>query len=257
MGTTVKRRIFAGSLCLQQVYNVPDGADLQNHDPDKKRKDRFPDPAAYEKHKENISRRNHNLVFHANFSPSSLYGTFTFDRENEIHTFDEARILRRRYVRALKRACPDGVIALYMGRGKSTSRIHFHLVCEGIPEEILLEKWKWGSVVRIEHLRKHCWYQGVDHGQDYTGLANYLFDHWTAEVGGHRYYITRNARKPEREKAKEVKLPKGYSPNRPPRAPKGYILVEVDTNRYGYCCYKYVAQPEPPGKDRRQKKTAV
>ena len=257
MAMTVKRRIFAGSICLQQVYNVPDGVgNIQEYDPDRKRKDRFQDAAAYEKHKENISRRNHNLMFHANFSPTSLYGTYTFDDENEVHTFKEAKIIRRRFVRALKRACPEAVIFLYMGRGKATSRIHFHMVSEGIPEEVLREKWKYGSIVRIEHLREHCWYQGKDHGRDYTGLANYLFDHWTKEQGGHRYYATRNARKPEREKATEVRVPKGYSPSRPPRAPKGYMLAEVDSTKYGYCCYKYVVIPEKRKRGKKKENAA-
>lgn len=89
-------------------------------------------------------------------------------------------------------------------------------------------------------LRKHCHYDGVDCGQDYQGLANYLFNHWQPEQGGHRYFATRNARKPEEEKATEVHLKHSYSEHKPPRPPKGYRLVEAKGSGYGWTYFKYV-----------------
>ena len=243
----MKSRIYAGAICEQVVYNVPDGVrNIKEYDPEKVRKDRFEDDAAYQKFKEEISRRNHLRSFHANFSPTSIYGTLTFDDENEVHTFDEARIIRRRFLRVLKHKYPDAVIFLYMGRGKGTDRIHFHMVSEGIPQEFISEKWKYGSVKRFANLREHCWYNGVDHGQDYTGLANYLFDHWTEEVGGHRWFQTKNAKKPEREAPTEVHIRGGYSAKRPPVAPKGYKLVDVKATKYGCYHFKYVVVPPKP-----------
>ena len=109
------------------------------------------------------------------------------------------------------------------------------------PEELIRQKWYLGSVVRIEHLKEHCYYDGVDHGQDYTGLANYLFDHWTPEQGGHRWKGTKNLSQPERENPKEIK--RQYSEQKPPRAPKGYVLVESKATRYGYLYFKYVRIP--------------
>lgn len=244
MGKLMKQRIFAGCTCEQQVYSVPDGIRKpESYDPEKMKKDRFESETAYDKFKLGISRRNHARLFNENFSPTSIYSTHTFDNDWEVHDFEEARIIRKRFIRALKHKYPDAVIFLYMGRGKTTNRIHFHMVSEGIPEEFIISKWKYGRIRHVSHLREHCWYEGVDHGQDYTGLANYLFNHWTEEVGGHRWFMTKNARKPEKEEPAEVKVAGGYSAKRPPKAPKGYMLVSIEATKYGYWSFKYVVIP--------------
>ena len=241
----LKRRSFMGAICEQVVYCVSDGVrKVEEYDPEKVRKDRFENEAAYQKFKTDISRRNHLRQFHANFSPSSIYSTLTFDNDYEVHTFPEAKQVARNFIKSLKRAYPDAVIFLYMGRGKSTQRIHFHMVSEGIPKEFISQKWKYGSVKRFENLREHCWYEGEDHGQDYTALANYLFDHWTEEVGGHRWIKTKNAKKPDREPATEVHVTGGYSKKRPPVAPKGYKLVQIESTNYGCYYFKYVVIPK-------------
>lgn len=253
---TMKDRTFFGPICIQRVYNVPDGArNISQYDPEKAKRERFDDEAAYDKFKAEISRRKHYRNFMDNFSPSSLYSTLTFATEWEVHTFDEARIVRRRYIRVLRHAFPDAVIFLYMGRGKATNRIHFHMVSEGVPEDVIQKKWKYGSVVRIEHLREHCYYGGIDHGADYAGLANYLFDHWTEEVGGHRWFQTKNARKPKPEEPTEVKIRGGYSEKRPPQAPKGYKLVEIKKTKYGFYSFKYVLIPPPHIRGSKRKNT--
>ncbi len=144
-------------------------------------------------------------------------------------------------MRRLKYHFPDARIMIYMGRGKSTSRIHFHMVSDGIPEDMIRQLWGMGEIVRIDPLKEHNYYNGVDHGQDYTGLANYLFDHWTPEQGGHRWKQTTNLLKPDREAAKEIK--RNYTESKAPRPPKGYILVESRATKYGYLYYKYVKEP--------------
>lgn len=252
MGKQMKKRIFYGTICEQQVYTVPDGVrKIELYDPEKEKKNRFENEEAYNKFKKEISRRNHNRLFHANFSPTSYYSTHTFDDEYEVHDFEDAKKIRKSFVRSLKRAYPDAVIFLYMGRGKTTNRIHFHMVSEGIPEDVIISKWKYGRIRHIAHLREHCWYEGVDRGQDYTGLANYLFDHWIEEIGGHRWFQTKNARKPDVEEPAEVNIHGGYSSKRPPKAPKGYTLVEIEATKYGYWCFKYIAMPQK--KPRRQR----
>lgn len=241
---TKKRRKFAGAVCEQIVYNVPDGVrNPENYDPERVKKDRFKDKEAYIKFKEDISRRTHAANFNAAFGPGDIYSTLTFDDDWEVHTFKDAKRIRDNFIRTLRRKYPDAVIFLYMGRGKGTERIHFHMVSSGIPEEFISEKWKYGSVKRFTKLREHNWYDGVDYGQDYTGLANYLFDHWTEEVGGHRWFQTKNARKPDVEEPTEVRITGGYSEKRPPVAPKGYKLVETKTTKYGYLYFKYVVIP--------------
>lgn len=238
-----KKEIYSGIVYEQLFFNLPDGArNISNYDPERVDKQRFENDEEYEKFKENISRSRHYRKFMKNFSPSSLYSTLTFDNEWEVHTFVEAKIVRRRLIRALKRKYPNAVIFLYMGRGKATNRIHFHMVSEGIPEDFIVKKWKYGSVVRVEHLREHCYYNGIDHGADYAGLANYLFDHWTEEVGGHRWLQTKNTKEPEQEPPVEV-FEEEASVANPPEAPNGYKLVDAKSTKYGYLYFKYVVAP--------------
>lgn len=234
----VKTRTWAGDIHIQEVFPISDRVtDIKNAKP--KRPPMTEDERA--KHNLEISRKTHWLSFAANFRPTSLYSTLTLDDEYEVHTFREARRIRDNYVRRLMRKYPEAVIFIYMGRGKSTNRIHFHMVSEGIPEKDIIGKWNEGRITHVRNLREHNYYNGVDHGQDYTALANYLFNHWTPEQGGHRWKQTRTAKKPEKEPAKEIK--RNYSEDKPPRAPKGYILVETKSTRYGYLYYKYVKQP--------------
>ena len=249
----MKKRIYAGNVLEQIVYNIPEGGKIEDN-PEKKKRKRFEDQESYDKFKLEISRRIHIRLFNANFSPSSIYGTLTFDDEWEVHTFEDAKRIARNYLRRLKNKYPDAVIFLYMGRGKGTQRIHFHTVSEGIPEAFLSEKWKYGKVRRFEHLRQHNWYGNEDHGQDYTGLANYLFNHWTPEVGGHRWIMTKNAKKPEEEKATEVHIRGGYHSKRSPVAPKGYKLVDIKATQYGCTYFKYVMIPQKKEKEKRAEK---
>lgn len=248
----VTRRIFSGVVCEQIVYNMPDSVkNIRAYKP----KLRFKDDEEREAHKLGISRRKHAQIFNDNFSPSSLYSTLTFDTEFEVHTFQEARQIRRNFRRVLLYAYPDAVVFIYMGRGKSTHRIHFHMVSDGIPEEFIDAKWKYGSVKRISHLREHNYYDGVDHGKDYTGLANYLFDHWTPEQGGHHWMQTKNARKPEPEDPEELEDDENYSAENPPEPPKGYKLVETKATKYGYLYFKYVLVPPKDTRKRTAPKT--
>lgn len=164
----------------QEVYNVPDRIkSLEKAEP----RPRFKNEEERELHRIGISRRKHARLINENYGPTSLYSTLTLDNESEVHTFDEARRIRDLYVRRLKYHAPDAKINIYMGRGKTTFRIHFHMISEGVSEKLIRDLWGLGDVLRIEHLREHNYYNGVDYGRDYTGLANYLFDHWTPGAG--------------------------------------------------------------------------
>lgn len=242
----IKRRTFSGVICEQEVYNVADGTEVKKAAPPRPR---FKTEEEREKHKIEISRRKHAQAFNENFSPASLYSTLTFDKENEVHSVEECKKLRDLYFRRLKYAFPDAVIFIYFGRGKTTHRFHLHMVSNGIPEEVIREKWGFGDICRIEHLREHVFYNGVDHGADYTGLANYLFDHWEKDFGGHRWKQSRNARKPDREQPTLAK--REYSEKRPPVAPKGYFLVETKITKYGYMYFKYCRTPEKKTRRKR------
>ncbi len=181
----------------------------------------------------------HIQQFNATFSPSSLYSTLTFNNDWEVHTWDEARIIRRNFYRRLKRAYPDAIIYIYMGRGKGTARIHFHMVSEGLPADIIQKQWIYGEIIRIENLRKHNRYNGIDYGQDYSGLATYLYNHWTEDQGGKHLLKSNNDRKPEKEEVEEIS-DHSYSERKHPKAPKGYRFVESKSNHYGFLYFKYV-----------------
>jgi hypothetical protein len=244
----VKTRTFSGVICEQEVYLVSDKAAEAGKlgQP----RVRFKSEEERRAHREAMARRKCVQLVNANFAPGDLYATLTFDDAHEVHTFEEARRVRNNYIRRLQYAYPEAVIFCVMGRGETTSRIHFHLIVRGIPKEAIAAAWKCGGVKRVVALRDRCVYDGVDHGADYTGLANYLFDHWTEEQGGHHYYMTRNARRPEREEP--VVCNRVYTEDKPP-VMRGYTLVEVRSNRYGYIYYKFVKEPKkaPRGRPRK------
>lgn len=232
----IKKRIFSGVVCEQEVYILP--TIRRSGDRIVTPRIRFRSEEERAKHRLDISRRLHVRLFNENFSPASLYSTLTLDDEHEVYSFEEMKKIRDLYIRRLKRSYSDAVIFAYIGQGKTTHRFHMHMVSNGIPEEAITQKWTDGRIFRIEHLRENCRYDGIDHGPDYTGLANYLFNHWTPEQGGKRWKMTRNARRPIEEDPVECK--RWYSLEHPPVAPKGYELVESEKTEYGFYRFKYI-----------------
>ena len=83
----VKRRIFSGVVCEQEVYTVSDRANIKKAEP----RPRFKDDEERAQHRIGISKRKHQRLVNENFSPLSLYSTLTFDDDSEVHTFSEAR----------------------------------------------------------------------------------------------------------------------------------------------------------------------
>lgn len=243
----VKRRIFSGVVCEQEVYDIPDR--LKNVRNAKPPRPRFKNEEEREQHRIGISRRKHTRLVNSNFTHNSLYSTLTLSNQFEVHTFEEAEKIRKNFMKRIKRKFPDARMMIYMGRGKSTHRIHFHMLSDGVPEEAIRQKWNLGNIIRIDHLKEHNYYDGIDCGEDYTGLANYLFDHWTPEQGRKRWSATQNLIKPEEEAPKEIK--REYTETKAPLAPKGYILVESKSTKYGYLYFKYVKKP--PKKSRKNK----
>lgn len=228
----MKKRIFSGCVCEQIVYTAADSTSALRI-----RRNRFKDEEQYAAFKDAMGRKRFAQLINANFSPESFKGTLTFDAENELYDFADARRIRSAFVRRIRRRCPDAKIIVVMGRGKSTARIHFHYLMDGVTEDVIRGAWTWGEIVECKHLRAHNHYDGVDCGRDYTGLANYYWEHWTREQGGHHYYATRNMDKPEEEKAEETK--REYTEAKPPRAPKGYKMVESRTTAFGFLYFKY------------------
>lgn len=250
----MKKRIFAGAVCEQVVYHVSDRA----KDP-KKAKPIIKAKTEEEKaaHRDGIAKRRFIRMVNANFTPKGYFATLTMDRDYECHTFDEARQLRRNYARRLVYKFPDAKIIIVMGRGKNTSRIHFHMLIEGegVTREAVAAAWNCGEVTRIEHLREHNKMNGQDLGKDFTQVAAYMLEHWKPEQGGHRYYATKNMVQPEEEKPTECA--REYGPEKPPITPKGYIYIGCQWNSYGYVIFKYVREPEKNGRKARAAETCI
>ena len=240
----VKRKIYSGSVLETEIYpiNIDRVRDLKSREPSP----RFKDPEDRRRHRDSIALQRMTRLINTNYDHNSLYSTLTFDNEHECHTFEEAKTCRNRFLRRVKYKYPDAVMLIVMGRGKSTNRIHLHMLSSGVPEYMIWILWSYGEIADCRKLRRHNYYPDgsggmVDHGEDYTGLARYLFGHWTEEqktVCKHRYMMTRNAAKPEKEDAKPIR--RNYTPEKPPRTPKGYKLVEIHYTQYGYIKFKYV-----------------
>lgn len=243
----VKTYTDAGVVREVKVFNVADRVDVKTARPPRPR---FKDEAEREAHRLGIARRRNAAIINTNFSPASYYCTYTFNNKYDVHTFPEAKRIRRNFAKKLKYHYPKAKFMIYMGRGDSTHRIHFHMISDGIPETALLTLWTYGKVLRVDPMRAHNTYNGIDHGPDYTGLANYLFAHWTPEQGGRCCLATKNLDKPVKGRPMEVK--REYSETRPPRTPKGYILVECQKTKYGYFYFKFVRKPAPRSRAKRQ-----
>lgn len=185
-----------------------------------------------------------------NFTPDDYFVTTTMDKDHYVDTFPEAINIRENYIKRLQRVNPKVKIMAFMGRGKRTKRIHFHFVISGVSRRAISEKWFHGNVKNIEHLREHNYYKRIDHGADFTGLAIYLFDHWTEEQGkGKRWRQTTNLQQPEKDKPTLAK--RTYSETKPPLTPKGYMLVDTIDHGNGHLYFKYVIIPQKPGAKRK------
>ena len=241
----MKRVTVSGAVLEQEIFNVAPNT--------KNVKGAVPKPlterTAEEKEKYNLKqalKRFIRIVNH-NFSPAAYYVTNTFDDAHLPQDFKAARRVLDNYIRRLQYAFPGMVAVAVMGRGKRSGRIHIHCIISGVDEKTIREKWTHGKIKRIEPLREHNFYNGVDHGRDYTALATYLFNHWTPEQGsGKRWKQTKTIQQPDRKKPTFPK--RRYSLDKPPVTPKGYMLVEKRESAHylgGYLLFKYVKIPPP------------
>ncbi len=203
---------------------------------------RFATEEAQQAHNLRISRLQNIRIFHANFGPDSLYTTATLAPGSEKKTEAELVKLRNNYIRALRRACPDAVIAAYSGYGEENGRWHLHLVSNNIPKEILKKKWHHGHP-EIKRLDGNIVIEGVVVSNDYTTLANYLFRQQQVDKGKRRYYISRNARRPEVEYISEAQMPFVLGSDKIP----GYQLVAEKTV-FGLPHQVFSAKVEAPDK---------
>ena len=234
MRKQVEKRTYAGQTldidCFPAITHRTGGFD--------KARPRFANDEERAEHRRGISRRRNAQLVNENCTPTGWYCTLTYDQGHEAHTFAEAKRDRRNFVRAIQRRCKDAKLFIYVGRGKNTRRIHFHMIAQDIDDATIRECWKYGNVDHIEHLREECRdAQGRSIGRDYTALANYCFDHWTEEIGGHYYFHTNNLREPVVEELRECE--QDYSTGIIPEAPVGYELISVKSTNYGYLHFHF------------------
>lgn len=237
------RKTRSGAVLEQEVYNIaPNTRNLRGAEP-KPVNDRSDEEKETYNRKQSLKR--FVRLVNTNFSHTAYYVTLTYDNEHLSTDFIAAKRDLDNYIRRLKYSFPDMVAIVVMGRGKKSGRIHFHLIISGVNPQAICQKWKRGQIKRVEPLREHNYYGGIDHGEDYTGLATYLFNHWTAEQGGKRWKQTKTVQQPNRDKPKQTK--RRYGLDKPPRTPKGYTLVEKRGNLFyssGYLYFKYVRIPD-------------
>ena len=79
----VKRNVYSGAVCEVEVYSVSDNTrKISKAEP----RPRFKSQEEREAFNLAVARRHHARLVNANFGPSSLYSTLTFDADNEVHT---------------------------------------------------------------------------------------------------------------------------------------------------------------------------
>lgn len=231
----VKQEIHAGTVTEVAVYNVRDTIEPRKA----KLRPRFQTPEDYQAFKEAEGLKKFVRLINANFTPRSKKGTLTCDDNHECHTYSEMKRVRAVYVRRIRRKYPNAKMVIVMGRAKSNkAKIHLHYIIDGVPEEDIRAFWTWGEIVECVSLRENCIYDGVDHGRDYKGIATYYWKHYTPDQGKNHYYATKNLIHPKPEKPVEVK--RNYTVTKPPRAPKGYVLVDAAETPWGYLYFKFV-----------------
>ena len=160
----MKRVTVSGAVLEQEIFNVAPNT--------KNVKGAVPKPlterTAEEKEKYNLKqalKRFIRIVNH-NFSPAAFYVTNTFDNAHLPKDFKAARRVLNNYIRRLQYAFPGMVAVAVVGRGKRSGRIHIHCIISGVDEKTIREKWTHGKIKRIEPLREHNFYNGVDHGAE-------------------------------------------------------------------------------------------
>lgn len=184
-------------------------------------------------------------LINTNFRSGDYYVTLTYNDGHLPESYEEAQKNIDNYIRRLRYSNPNAKIVAVTGHGKSTGRLHHHLIISGVSESDIISKWTFGSIIKAEPLREHNEYNGIDHGEDFTALAVYMHKHTPEEYKGKRWKQTKNILQPIAEKPKKVR--RVYSPDHPPKAPQGYMLVEARKSEFyksGYVYFKYVRIPQ-------------
>ena len=249
----VKRRIYAGcTLEIQTYLNDRRVRSTGGSEPNP----RFKNDEDRKEFMLARSRRKFIRMVNENFTPQGFYCTFTCDRKHECHTIEEIRKLWNRFWRRMRRKHPGVKMVGVPGRNGSAKdekgnkkrdgdKFHVHMMIEGVSKEEIEKEWIYGNA-RVDQLWEHVKYDGVDHGPDYTKLAEYMIDHWAPEQGPRKWKATRNLRRPETEIETEMatlEMKRQGGDCRIPETPEGYIFIEAKQTKYGFSSYMYVLDP--------------
>lgn len=240
-----KRETYSGAVYEAEIYPVSDKVkSIQDSMPKPDNIRTLEEKEAYNRHK---SEKHFIRLVNTNFNSKSYYVTVTYNDTNLPNSYQEACNNLDNYIRRLKYTNPNAVIVAVIGYGSRSGRLHHHLLISCVDEADILSKWTYGEIAKAEHLRKDNYYNGVNHGEDFTALAVYLHQHTPIEHKGKRWKQTKSIQKPVQKKAKIIK--RTFSTTTPPKAPKGYTLVEARTCEYfasGYMYFKYVRNVREP-----------
>lgn len=240
-----KRVTRSGSVCEVEYYTVSEAVrNIGRSEPEPSNVRTPEEKARYNRHK---SEKHFVRLVNTNFNSSGYYVTLTYDNEHLPESYTEALRNADNYTRRLKYSNPNARIISVTGYGTISGRLHHHFIISGVSESDIISKWTFGTVAKAEKLRKHNYYNGIDHGEDFTALAVYLHRHAPEEYKGKRWKQTKSIVQPIREKAKAVH--RVYTPEHPPKAPEGFMLVEAKENEFyksGYVYFKYVRIIEEP-----------
>ena len=240
MKETIKRETMAGNICVIDIYNKGSRSVRAGHlEPPRYRPK---NEIEKEMHTAGISRRNCILRVNAAFTCSAYFLTCTYDNEH-YHNVTVASVKKdlKNLIRRWQYSYPNIVIFAVLGEGEINSRMHIHAIVEGFPEadiDRIISKWKKGSV-HCERVRKWNERNGITVATDLKPLAIYLFEHWRHCYGGHHFYLSRNAEKPEIKRCRVIR--RRYSLAHPPKK-KGYALVEMYKTDYGFMSFYFIRE---------------
>lgn len=238
---TGRTTTHAGAVVEIEFYSVPENARGEAVKPNPRN---VRTPEQKEKYNNYKSEKQAIRLINANFTAAGYYVTLSYDAEHLPKSYDAAEKNARLFLNRLKYKFPNTKIICFTAAGDVSGRFHHHLIIEGVPESYILKKWSGGKIVKIERLRAHNYYNGMDCGEDFTALAKYLHRQVPGRKGRKRWTET-GLTQPKQEKTKSALL--AYTAKKPPKAPSGYRLVEVRDCEYfasSYICFKFARIPQ-------------
>ncbi|MCL2053516.1 MAG: hypothetical protein FWG90_03615 [Oscillospiraceae bacterium] len=246
---TIRTKTYSGAVLEYEQFTISDTIVNMKTVKPKTRRDLTPEEKA--EHTRRQSKTRFTRAVNRNFTHKSYYLTLTYNAESLPLTIEEAVKSRNLYIRRIKHSNPDAKIIAVTGYGRRSGRLHHHLIIDNAAEADIIGKWTGGEVYHIENLRRHNYYGMVDHGEDFTGLAEYLFSHVPENYVGKRWYQSKNLIKPEEKDKRQSKIV--YTESNPPKAPAGYKHVSTYKCPYyksTYIRFKFVRitppKDEPP-----------